>query len=92
MKQNVTFEQIPSVLSNLVEKVEILISKVSAESPNIQLENEYFTVNEVKKILGVKEGALHNYKVSGDLIPTGKGKYRRYRKEDVKNFLDAKRA
>lgn len=92
MKQNVKFEDVPSVLTTLVEKIDGLIAQVNNEKKSNALLEEYYTVEDVKRILQVKEGALHNYKVNGDLIPTGKGKFRRYKVEDLKRFIDAKRA
>lgn len=52
--------------------------------------SEYLTLNEVSKMLKVHPNTLRNWDKNGTLKPIriGERKIRRYKKEDVINFLE----
>jgi len=91
MKQTILFSVSPEELASIVEEaVKVVIE--NSKKADEQVDNEErITRQELSERYKLSVGTIHNYMKSGDLPFEKVGHKTLFRKEDIENFLQAKR-
>jgi excisionase family DNA binding protein len=87
--QQVTFESMPSILGQLLAKVERIERKLADAVPKTEPQPEYVTITEAREILRntVTVQTLYNWKYKGRIATTKVGRKLLFKRSDVEVML-----
>ncbi|MCF8461273.1 MAG: helix-turn-helix domain-containing protein [Flavobacteriales bacterium] len=87
--QQVTFNEMPSILSQLLAKVERIERKLADAVPKQETQPEYVTITEAREILRntVTVQTLYNWKYKGRIATTKVGRKLLFKRSDVEVML-----
>lgn len=87
--QEVTFNEMPSILGQLLAKVERIERKLADAVPKQEPQPEYVTITEARQILRgtVTIGTIYNWKHQGRISSTKVGRKLLFKRSDVEAML-----
>ena len=87
--QKVTFELMPTILGQLLVKMECIERKLADAVPKQEPQHEYVTIKEAREILRgtVTIGTIYNWKHQGRISSTKVGRKLLFKRTDVEAML-----
>ena len=87
--QKVTFELMPTILGQLLVKMECIERKLADAVPKQEPQHEYVTIKEAREILRgtVTIGTIYNWKHQGRISSTKVGRKLLFKRSDVEAML-----